>query len=95
MCIRDRSSSCGAKLTPISAVLEPHTDWVLALDEATSHLDIANEHRVTQALTQLPLTRIIVAHWPETIAGAQRVVRLQQGQVQEVVRGAAGLHAPV
>jgi ATP-binding cassette, subfamily B, bacterial CvaB/MchF/RaxB len=59
---------------------------VLALDEATSHLDIANEHRVTQALAQLPLTRIIVAHRPETIAGAQRVVRLQQGQVHEVAR---------
>ncbi len=59
---------------------------VLALDEATSHLDIANEHRVTQALAQLPLTRIIVAHRPETIAGVQRVVSLQQGLVHEVVR---------
>jgi len=64
---------------------------VLALDEATSHLDIANEHRVTQALAQLPLTRIIVAHRPETIAGAQRVVSLQQGQVQEVARGVNGM----
>lgn len=49
---------------------------VLALDEATSHLDIANELRVTHALAQLPLTRIIVAHRPETIAGAQRVITL-------------------
>ena len=65
---------------------------MLALDEATSHLDIANEHRVTQALAQLHLTRIIVAHRPETIAGAQRVVRLQHGQhgrVHEVMRGRA------
>jgi ATP-binding cassette, subfamily B, bacterial CvaB/MchF/RaxB len=58
---------------------------VLALDEATSHLDIANEQRVTQALAQLPLTRIIVAHRPETIAGAQRVVSLEGGKVREVV----------
>lgn len=57
---------------------------VLALDEATSHLDIANEQRVTQALMQLPITRIIVAHRPETIAGAQRVVSLQAGTVGEV-----------
>jgi ATP-binding cassette subfamily B protein RaxB len=57
---------------------------VLALDEATSHLDIANEQRVTQALAQLPLTRIIVAHRPEMIAGAQRVVSLQQGKVMDV-----------
>ena len=57
---------------------------VLALDEATSHLDIANEQRVTQALAQMSLTRIIVAHRPETIASAQRVLVLQQGQVLEV-----------
>jgi ATP-binding cassette subfamily B protein RaxB len=55
----------------------------LVLDEATSHLDIANEQRVTQALAQMSLTRIIVAHRPETIAGAQRVVVLQQGKVTE------------
>ena len=60
---------------------------VLALDEATSHMDFANEHQLTQALAQLPLMRIIVAHRPETIAGAQRVVGLQQGQVHEVMRG--------
>ncbi len=64
---------------------------VLALDEATSHLDIANEQRVTQALAQMSLTRIIVAHRPETIAGAQRVLVLQQGKVVEVVRDGAPL----
>lgn len=57
---------------------------VLALDEATGHLDIANEQRVTQALVQLPITRIIVAHRPETIAGVQRVVSLQAGCVMDV-----------
>jgi ATP-binding cassette subfamily B protein RaxB len=62
---------------------------VLALDEATSHLDIANEQRVTQALAAMPLTRIIVAHRPETIAGAQRVVVLQQGRVQQLERAVA------
>ena len=56
----------------------------MALDEATSHLDIANEQRVTQALVQMSLTRIVVAHPPETIAGAQRVVGLQRGKVLEV-----------
>ena len=61
---------------------------VLALDEATSHLDIANEQRVTQALAQLSLTRIVVAHRPETIAGTQRVVGLQQGKVVELAQAA-------
>jgi len=59
---------------------------VLALDEATSHLDLANERAVTAALGRLSLTRLIIAHRPETIAGAQRVVLLRGGQVQELAR---------
>jgi ATP-binding cassette, subfamily B, bacterial CvaB/MchF/RaxB len=67
---------------------------VLALDEATSHLDTANEQAVAQALSQLQLTRIIIAHRPETIAGAQRVVQVRAGSVGEVVRSVpqAGLN---
>lgn len=53
---------------------------VLALDEATSHLDIANERRVNDALARMPLTRIIVAHRPETIAAAQSVVAVDAGK---------------
>lgn len=59
---------------------------VLALDEATSHLDLHNERAVTQALTQMQLTRLIIAHRPETIAGAQRVVLVRDGQVVELAR---------
>jgi len=51
---------------------------ILVLDEATSHLDIARERQVSEAVMQLPLTRIIVAHRPETIAAAGRVIDLQQ-----------------
>jgi ATP-binding cassette subfamily B protein RaxB len=57
---------------------------ILALDEATSHLDVENEHKVNQALANLNLTRIMVAHRPETINAAQRVVALREGQVVEV-----------
>lgn len=49
---------------------------ILVLDEATSHLDIAAERSVSAAVTRLPLTRIIVAHRPETIASADRVIEL-------------------
>jgi ATP-binding cassette subfamily B protein RaxB len=56
---------------------------VLALDEATSHLDLANEQRVAQALAQMQLTRILIAHRPETIAHAQRVVQVRRGLVVE------------
>jgi ATP-binding cassette subfamily B protein RaxB len=54
---------------------------VLVLDEATSHLDVGNEQAVNTAIKQLSLTRIIVAHRPETIAMAQRVVVLHHGTV--------------
>lgn len=56
---------------------------VLALDEATSHLDLANEQRVAHALAQMQLTRILIAHRPETIAHARRVVQVRQGTVVE------------
>ena len=71
---------------------------VLALDEATSHLDLANERAVTQALARMRLTRLVIAHRPETIAGAQRVVQLKDGHVQELVRQvrpAEGADTPV
>lgn len=59
---------------------------ILALDEATSHLDIDNERRVNQTVRQLALTRIIIAHRPETIANAERVVQLADGKVLRDVR---------
>ncbi|WP_373887839.1 peptidase domain-containing ABC transporter [Massilia sp. BSC265] len=54
---------------------------ILFLDEATSHLDVAREHQVTAAVAALPVTRVIVAHRPETIAGADRVLTLSGGRV--------------
>ena len=54
---------------------------ILVLDEATSHLDLGNEQLVNAAIRQIALTRILVAHRPETIAMAQRVVVLEQGRI--------------
>jgi len=51
---------------------------VLFLDEATSHLDVAREKRVNEAIRQLKLTCVIIAHRPETIAAADRVIDLGQ-----------------
>jgi ABC-type transport system involved in cytochrome bd biosynthesis fused ATPase/permease subunit len=42
----------------------------LFMDEGTSHLDIATERQVTAAVKALGLTRVIIAHRPETIASA-------------------------
>jgi ATP-binding cassette subfamily B protein RaxB len=46
---------------------------ILFLDEATSHMDILLEKSIAQAIRALQITRIIVAHRPETIRGADRV----------------------
>jgi ATP-binding cassette subfamily B protein RaxB len=49
---------------------------VLLLDEATSHLDVTNEKLVSAAIRATGLTRVIVAHRPETIRSADRVINL-------------------
>ena len=54
---------------------------LLFLDEATSHLDLWNEQLVNAAIKQIAMTRILVAHRPETIAMAQRVIVVDQGRV--------------
>lgn len=54
---------------------------VLFLDEATSHLDSRNEQRVNHAVREMHLTRVIVAHRPETIATADRILRMENGRV--------------
>lgn len=54
---------------------------ILLLDEATSHLDVHCEERVNQAIRSLPMTRIIIAHRPDTIASADRVVMLDAGKI--------------
>lgn len=56
---------------------------ILFLDEATSHLDVANEHLVNVAVSSLDITRVIVAHRPETIASADRRLTLDAGRVQD------------
>ena len=59
---------------------------LLFLDEATSHLDVANERLVNQAVKELALTKVIVAHRPETIASADRVLVMEQGRIVQELR---------
>jgi ATP-binding cassette subfamily B protein RaxB len=54
---------------------------ILVLDEATSHLDVAAERRVNASVAALGAMRLIVAHRPETIAMADRVIVIDQGRV--------------
>jgi ATP-binding cassette subfamily B protein RaxB len=54
---------------------------LLLLDEATSHLDVERERAVNAALADMALTRIVVAHRPETIHASGRVITLRNGRV--------------
>lgn len=56
---------------------------ILILDEATSHLDVCKEKIVNSAIKSLNVTRLIIAHRPETIASADRVITLLNGKVHE------------
>ena len=63
---------------------------ILLLDEATSSLDVDRERLVNHAVRQLALTRVIVAHRPETIASAGRVIALQEGRIAQDLRSVGG-----
>ena len=54
---------------------------VLILDEATSHLDVRCEAQVNASVAALDITRIVIAHRPETIAAAHRVIAIERGRV--------------
>lgn len=54
---------------------------LLILDEATSHLDVARERWVNEAVKHLKLTKVIIAHRPETIASADRVLVMEGGKI--------------
>ena len=53
----------------------------LFLDEATSHLDVERERQVNDSVRQLRITRVVIAHRPETIASADRVLVMHQGRI--------------
>jgi ATP-binding cassette subfamily B protein RaxB len=63
---------------------------ILFLDEATSALDVEREREVNQAIRHLALTRVVVAHRPETIASASRVIVLHAGRVAQDLRTVGG-----
>lgn len=66
---------------------------LLFLDEATSHLDVGNEQKVNAAIRQLEVTRILVAHRPETIASADRMLVMESGRIVRELRMGVGVAA--
>ena len=59
---------------------------MLLLDEATSHLDLVNERMVNSAIQALEMTRVIVAHRPQTIESADRVIVVENGKIVSAPR---------
>ena len=57
---------------------------ILFLDEATSHLDIVNEAKIVEAIADLKMTRVLIAHRPQTIAIANRILKIENGKFVEV-----------
>lgn len=50
---------------------------ILFMDEATSALDTESEYYVNQAIKQLNITRIIIAHRETTVKSADRIILLE------------------
>ncbi|WP_462170621.1 peptidase domain-containing ABC transporter [Pseudoalteromonas xiamenensis] len=59
---------------------------LLFMDEATSHLDTKLESDINEAVSGLKVTRVIIAHRKETIASAQREIKLKKYTEQSVER---------
>ena len=58
---------------------------VIILDEATASMDVENESMVQEALSELLRTKtvLVIAHRMRTIAGADKIVVLENGRVAE------------
>ena len=57
---------------------------LLVLGEATSHLDVERERQVNATVKRMKLTRLVIAHRPETLASADRVIVLEGGRARSV-----------
>ncbi|BBM66366.1 hypothetical protein VA249_30120 [Vibrio alfacsensis] len=66
---------------------------ILFLDEATSHLDVQNELNIGKNIKSLTMTRIIVAHRPETINQVDRIVILNHGVLSSLNANQIPIHS--
>ncbi len=59
---------------------------ILIFDEATSHLDLMTEKFINNSIKKLNVTRIIVAHRPESILSVDHIFSLELDCLREVDR---------
>ena len=57
---------------------------ILVMDEGTSHLDVRLERAVNKAISGLGITRIVVAHRPETILSARQVFAVDGSRLIDI-----------
>lgn len=57
------------------------------LDRAT-----LKQHQINEAIASLKVTRVLIAHRPQTIAIADRVLRVGGGRIVEVPASEAACH---
>lgn len=70
-----------------------HQPKILLADEGTANLDSDNEKTVLDQLSRLPMTRFCIAHRPETLLRADRVLLLKDGVIREISKSyALSLH---
>jgi ATP-binding cassette subfamily B protein len=70
---------------------------VLILDEATSATDPDSEAEIQRALSSLAEGRtvLVIAHRPESVCGADQVIRLDQGRITRTLTGAEATDAAI
>lgn len=56
---------------------------ILFLDEGTANIDEETEKLIVEIIKKMPATRIIIAHRPEFIEKAERVITIKNGKVRE------------
>jgi ATP-binding cassette subfamily B protein RaxB len=63
---------------------------ILFMDEGTAHLDVPTERAVIKSVAALGITRIIIAHRPETINSADRILSFENGKLTEKAKQKTG-----
>lgn len=56
---------------------------LLVMDEGTAHLDAQHEKAVNAAISQLGITRIIIAHRSETVAAANTYYLMDENKMKK------------
>ena len=57
---------------------------ILFLDEGTANLDPKSETKIVNLLKRLPITQVVVAHRQTAIEGCNRILHVENGEVQEL-----------